>query len=80
MTSTSKNVYFDKLDDIVDKYNNIYDSTIKMKPVHVKSAHILTLVKKLMVKILNLQLVILIEYQNIKTFLQMLQIGLRKFL
>ena len=37
MTSTSKNVYIDKLDDIVKKYNNTYHSTIKMKPVDVKS-------------------------------------------
>ena len=29
MTSISKNVYIDKLDDIVDKYNNTYHSTIK---------------------------------------------------
>ena len=29
MTSVSKNVYIDKLDDIVDKYNNAYQSTIK---------------------------------------------------
>ena len=28
MTSVSKNVYIDKLDDIVNKYNNIYHSTI----------------------------------------------------
>ena len=37
MTSVSKNVYIDKLDDIVNKYNNTYHSTIKMKPIHVKS-------------------------------------------
>ena len=37
MTSISKNVYVDKLDDIVNKYNNTYHSTIKMKPVDVKS-------------------------------------------
>ena len=37
MTSISKNVYIDKLDDIVNKYNNAYHSTIKMKPVDVKS-------------------------------------------
>ena len=37
MASTSKNVYIDKLDDIVNKYNNTYHSTIKMKPVDVKS-------------------------------------------
>ena len=37
---------------------------------------------KLMMKTLNLKLVILLEYQNIKTFLQkaIFQIGLKKFL
>ena len=37
MTSVSKNVYIDKLDDIVNKYNNIYYNTIKMKHIDVKS-------------------------------------------
>ena len=32
----SKNVYFDVLDDIVDKYNNTYHRTIEVRPVHVK--------------------------------------------
>ena len=36
ITSVSKNVYIDKLDDIVDEYNNTYHGTIKMKPVDVK--------------------------------------------
>ena len=36
MTSVSKNVYIDKLEDIVDEYNNKYHRTTKMKPVHVK--------------------------------------------
>ena len=36
MTVTLKNVYFDVLDDIVDKYNNTYHSTIKMKLTEVK--------------------------------------------
>ena len=36
MTSVSKNVYIDKLDDLVDEYNNTYHTTIKMKPVDVK--------------------------------------------
>ena len=36
MTSISKNVYIDKLDDIVNKYNNTYHRTIKMKPIDVK--------------------------------------------
>ena len=36
MTSVSKNVYIDKLDDIVDEYNNTYHTTIKMRPTDVK--------------------------------------------
>ena len=35
MTSTSKNVYIDKLDDVVNKYNNAYHGTIKIEPVDV---------------------------------------------
>ena len=41
MSSISKTVFIDKLDDIVNKYNNTYHSTIK----------IMTLVKKLIIKI-----------------------------
>ena len=37
MTLVSKNAYIDKLNDIVNKYNNIYHSTIKMKPIDIKS-------------------------------------------
>ena len=36
ITSISKNVYIEKLDDIVDEYNNTYHTTIKMKPIDVK--------------------------------------------
>ena len=36
MTSISKNEYIDKLDDIVDEYNNAYHKTINMKPIDVK--------------------------------------------
>ena len=36
MTSLSKFVYIDKLDDIVNEYNNTYHRTFKMKPVDVK--------------------------------------------
>ena len=49
MTSISKNVYIDKLDDIVKKYNNTYHTSIKMKPDDVKSV----------IKTLNLKLVIM---------------------
>ena len=36
MTSISKNVYIDKLNAIVNKYNNTYHTTIKMKPIDAK--------------------------------------------
>ena len=36
MTSISKNVYINKLDDMANEYNNTYHRTIKMKPVDVK--------------------------------------------
>ena len=36
MTSMSKDVYIDTLDDIVGEYNKTYHKTIKMKPIDVK--------------------------------------------
>ena len=33
MPAISKNVYFDVLDDIFDKYNNTVHRTIKIKPI-----------------------------------------------
>ena len=36
MTSVSKNVYINKLADIVNEYNNTYHRTIKMKSADVK--------------------------------------------
>ena len=36
MTSISKNAYIDKLDDIVNEYNNTYHRTIKMMHIDVK--------------------------------------------
>ena len=35
MTAISKNVYFDVLDDIVNKYNNTIHRNIKIKPIDV---------------------------------------------
>ena len=64
MTSTSKNVSIDKLDDIVNEYNNTYHRTINMKPVDVKdNTYIdsmeLNSSKVVNVKILYLKLVIM---------------------
>ena len=36
MTSILKNMYIDKLEDIVNEYNNTYHRTIKMKPFDIK--------------------------------------------
>ena len=38
ITSVSKNVYIDKLDDAVNKYKSTWHSTIKMRAVDVKSS------------------------------------------
>ena len=81
MTTVSKNIFFGVLDDIVDNYNNTYHRTIKMKPIEVKpDSYVKYMV--LMEKILNFKLVIMLEFQNTKTFLlkDILQIGQKTFL
>ena len=50
----SKIVYFDVLGNIVDKYNNLYHSTIKLKPIDVKSNSYTGYNVDSMLKILNL--------------------------
>ena len=70
MTSVSKNAYIDKSNDIVYKYNNACHSTIKMKPIDVKSNTYIDSSKEINEKIRNLKLVIMLDYQNIKVFLQ----------
>ena len=62
---------------MVNKYNNTFHRTIKMKQVDVNSNTYINSSKKVMIKILRLTLVILLEYQNIKSFLQnaMFRIG-----
>ena len=37
MTATAKNVYYDVLDDVVNKYNNTKHNTIKIKPKDFKN-------------------------------------------
>ena len=62
MTSVSKNVYIDKLDDILNKYNGTYHSTIKWNLLMKNQTHILNLVKKLMIKILNFELITILKF------------------
>ena len=50
MTLVSKNVYINKLDGIVDEYNNTYRKTIKMKPTDVKDNTHINFKKEINVK------------------------------
>ena len=76
------NVYFDVLDDIVNKYKNTVHKTIKMKPIVVADNSYAEYNENFNKKIPNLKLVIMLKFQNIKTFLlkDTLQIGQQKFL
>ena len=80
MISISKNMYIDKLDDIVNRYNTY--SIIKFKPADVKTNSYFDSSKGLNDKNPKFKIVILLEYQNIKIFLQTvtLRICWKKFL
>ena len=57
MTSLSKNVYIDKLDDRVNEYCNTYHAKIKIKPTDVKRSTYIDLVWKIIITNLILKLV-----------------------
>ena len=77
MTAVSKNVYFHVLDDIANKYNNTVQYQLMLHLILMMNA-----MKILMKKILNSKLVIMLGFQNTKTFLlkDTLKIGQKKFL
>ena len=84
----SKNVYIDKLDDIVDEYNNTYHTAIKMKPIDVKDNTYINTHKEINDKEINdkdpkLKVgdrVRISKYKNIFAKGATLQIGLKKYL
>ena len=82
LTAISKNIYFDVLDDIVDKYNNTVHRTIKMKRIDVTDDSYAEYNEDFNKKTLNLKLVTMLKFQNTKTFLlkDILQICQKKFL
>ena len=59
MTSISKSVFIDELDDIVNKYNITYHRTIKWSLLMSIQAHKLTLIQKIIRKVLNLKFAII---------------------
>ena len=75
------------LDDIVNKYNNTVHRTIEMKPIDVTDDYYaeydrISTELHSNEKTLNLKLVTMLEFQNVKTFLLkvIVQIGQKKFL
>ena len=82
MTSISKNVYMQKLDDIVNEYNNTYLRTIKMKPIDLKDNTYINIGKEVNDRDLKFEVgdhVKISKYKNIFAKV-ILQIGLKKFL
>ena len=68
MTAVSKNGYIDKLDDIVNEYNNTHHRTIKMKPVDVKDNTYIDFEKEVNNKDSKFKIgdhVIIFKYKNI---------------
>ena len=72
ITEISKNVYYvyndDKLDNIIDRYNNTNQRRIKEKTIDAKPITFIDLVLKAMIKIPNLKcrdLVRILKYKNI---------------
>ena len=65
MTAISNNVYFDVLDDIVNKYNNTVYRTIKTKPIDITDDFYAEYNENCNKKILNLKLVTMLKYKNI---------------
>ena len=59
LTAISKNVYIDKLDDIVNEYNNTYLRTIMIKPADVKDNAYIDFEKEVIDKDPNLKLAIM---------------------
>ena len=68
MTLILKNMYIDKLDDIVNEYNNTYHRKIKMKPVDVKDNTYIDFIKEVNEKSLKFKVddhVRISKYKNI---------------
>ena len=82
MTAISKNVYFDVLDDILINTIRQFIELLKSNFLMLRTILMLNTMKIQIKKILNLKLVTMLEFQNIKTFLlkDILQIGQKKFL
>ena len=82
VTSISKNVYINELDDIVDEYNKTYHRTIKIKPVDIKDNIYNDFKKEVHDKVPKFKVGDNVRISNTKIFLlkDTCQIGLKKLL
>ena len=82
MTSVSKNVHIDKLDNLINKNNNTYHRATKTKPINVKSStyiYVNKYNKKKSPKFKVFHHVRISKYKNIFCK-RLFQIGLKKIL
>ena len=70
MTAVPKNVYIDKLDDIINEYNNTYHRTIKMKPIEVKDNTYIDSIKEVNDKDLKFKVADHVRILKYKKFLE----------
>ena len=75
-------MYIDKLDAIVNKYNNTYHTTIKMKPIDVKDNTYINTNKEINYKDPKFKVGDYVRISNVKTYLLkgIHLIGAKKFL
>ena len=75
-------MYINKLDDLVNEYNNAYHRTIKVKPIDVKNNAYINIGKNIIDKDPKFKIGDHVRISNTKSFLlkAMLQICLKKFL
>ena len=81
MAAVSKNVHFDVLDNIVNKYNNTVHRTMKMRPINVTFDSYVVYNEDYNVTKLNSKLLIMLGFQNTETFVlkDTLKIDQKKF-
>ena len=82
MTSISKHVYIDKLNNIVDEYNNTDHTTIKMKPTDVEPSTYIESSKEINYQDPKFKIGDIVRISKYKTFMQkaIFQIDLKRFL
>ena len=81
MTTVGKNIYFNVLDDIVNKYNNTWHSSIKMKPKDVTDSSFAEYNEDFNKRDPKFRVVIMLGFQSIKIFLLSVihLIGVKKY-